>query len=162
LVFNDILPPGMPFYNCAPRQEGLRAGDRRLSPVLRPPATIDLLDNMKAIGFKRSHAGGVVLRRDDMRIPQPSRLLDAGAEARSIASRRTTSQASSPSASATTSCSTSGARDCNEELTKELRETLKLRPPGTGPSRHRQGRGQAYLNPVYLMTDSGARGNVTR
>jgi DNA-directed RNA polymerase subunit beta' len=40
--------------------EGLGAGHRGLLHAqLGRPATIDLLDNMKAIGFKPQHAGGV-------------------------------------------------------------------------------------------------------
>ena len=54
---------------------------------------------------------------------------------------------------------------CREQVTKALIETLKLdrRDPDTGAYFPVEGEeGRRYLNPVYLMSDSGARGNVSQ
>jgi DNA-directed RNA polymerase subunit beta' len=53
---------------------------------------------------------------------------------------------------------------CNEELTKVLVETLKhdRRDPDGSEADIEKGEGTKYLNPVYLMSDSGARGNISQ
>ena len=68
-IFNDILPPGMPFYNYAHSAKG---GSRVIADcykTLGRPATIDLLDNMKELGFKRSTLAGLSFAITDLRIP---------------------------------------------------------------------------------------------
>src|SRR5690606_3213166 len=54
---------------------------------------------------------------------------------------------------------------CREQVTKELMETLKndRRILDTGEYVPvNSDKGSKYLNPVYLMSDSGARGNVSQ
>src|SRR3954467_11566863 len=69
LIFNDILPQGMPFYNTALSAKG---GSRVIADCykfLGRPATIDLLDNMKELGFKNSTLAGLSFAITDLRIP---------------------------------------------------------------------------------------------
>jgi DNA-directed RNA polymerase subunit beta' len=102
-------PPGMPFYNCALGKKGCARVIDDVFAYCGKPATIDLLDDMKSIGFKRSTVAGLSFGVTDLRIPSRSRTCSTPPRSASTASRRTTRTASSPSASATTSCSTSGA-----------------------------------------------------
>src|SRR5690606_36351953 len=53
-IFNDILPREMPFYNFALTSGGQSRVIADCYAKLGRPATIDLLDNMKSLGFKRS------------------------------------------------------------------------------------------------------------
>jgi DNA-directed RNA polymerase subunit beta' len=68
-IFNDILPAKMPFYNYALTSAG---GSRVIADTyaaLGRPATISLLDNMKALGFKRSTLAGLSFGITDIRTP---------------------------------------------------------------------------------------------
>jgi DNA-directed RNA polymerase subunit beta' len=115
----------MPFYNCPLGQKGCGPGHQRLLRARSAArATIDLLDDIKDLGFKLLDAGGLSFGITDLRIPGE----EAGdhrrdPEARRPRSRRTTRTAPSPSASATTSSSTSGPRPRagHQELMKELK-----------------------------------------
>jgi len=69
-IFNDILPPQMPFYNYALTSSG---GSRVIADTyatLGRPATIQLLDDMKALGFKRSTLAGLSFGVTDIRTPE--------------------------------------------------------------------------------------------
>src|SRR5678816_4217973 len=50
-IFNDILPRKMPFYNYALSAKGASRVIADTYAELGRPATIDLLDNMKQLGF---------------------------------------------------------------------------------------------------------------
>jgi DNA-directed RNA polymerase subunit beta' len=72
----------MPFYNCALGKKGCA---RVIDDVYRycgKPATIDLLDDMKEIGFKRSTLAGLSFGVTDLRIPSQAGDARRGAEAR--------------------------------------------------------------------------------
>jgi DNA-directed RNA polymerase subunit beta' len=69
-IFNDILPDEMPFYNYALTSAG---GSRVIADtyaLLGRPATIKLLDDMKALGFKRSTLAALSFGVTDIRTPE--------------------------------------------------------------------------------------------
>src|SRR5690606_21925105 len=51
LIFNDVLPPEMPLYNYPLSQKGAGRVIADCHHLLGRAATIDLLDNIKALGF---------------------------------------------------------------------------------------------------------------
>src|SRR5204862_566597 len=68
-IFNDVLPPKMPFYNYALPSAG---GSRVIADCyaqLGRPATIALLDDMKMLGFRRSTLAGLSFGVTDIRSP---------------------------------------------------------------------------------------------
>src|SRR6201999_3220802 len=79
VIFNDILPKDMPFYNYALTSAG---GSRVIADTyaeLGRPATIKLLDDMKALGFKRSTLAGLSFGITDIRSPDTKQsILDEG------------------------------------------------------------------------------------
>src|SRR5882757_882296 len=78
-IFNDILPKAMPFYNYALTSKGASRVIADTYATLGRPATIDLLDNMKALGFKRSTLAGLSIGVTDIRAPESKeRILDEG------------------------------------------------------------------------------------
>ena len=78
LLFNDILEPGMPFYNCALGKKGCSRVIDDTYAYRGRPATIALLDNMKEIGFKRSTTAGLSFGIADLRIPaRKQEIIDA-------------------------------------------------------------------------------------
>jgi len=164
VLFADILEPGMPFYNCALGKKGCaRVIDDAFAYCGRGP-TIDLLDRMKETGFKQSTLAGLSIGITDLRIPDAKKeLLDQSQkladrieknyERGIITERERYNQLLDIWA------------HCREQITKKLIETLKndRREPTTGKYVPIDGKtGAFYLNPVYLMSDSGARGNVSQ
>ena len=162
-IFNDILPKGVPFYNCTLAKKG---GSRVIDDTfmrLGRAATLDLLDGMKELGFKQSTLAGLSFGVTDLRIPkakyeeidktqkkvdQVERAYEAGA----ITERERYNQLLDLWA------------HCREEVTKHLVETLKndRRDENGNPVPLDSKEGKLYLNPVYLMSDSGARGNISQ
>ncbi len=163
LIFNDILADGMPFYNCALGKKGCSRVIADTYAMRGRPATIDILDRLKDIGFKRSTVAGLSFGITDLRIParkQP--IIDA-----------TQKRADRVEKQYYAGAITERERyqqlldlwtHCGEQVTKalliELREDRRDDAEQPVPIESKDGR--RYLNPVWLMSDSGARGNVTQ
>src|SRR5687768_11626474 len=69
VLFNDQLPTEMPFYNYALPSAGQSRVIADCYAQLGRPATIKLLDDMKALGFKRSTLAGLSFGITDIRSP---------------------------------------------------------------------------------------------
>ncbi len=163
LILNDILEDGMPYYNCSLGKKGCaRVIDDTYARSGRP-ATIDLLDKLKETGFKNSTVAGLSFGITDLRIPaakysiieatqkkvnRVEKAFDAGA----ITERERYNQLLDL------------WTHCREEVTKELLKELKndRRDEKGLPVPIDSTEGSMYLNPVWLMSDSGARGNVSQ
>ncbi len=163
LLFSEILERGMPFYNCALGKKGCARVIDDAYIYCRRPGTIDLLDKMKEIGFKQSTVAGLSFGITDLRIPEAkTTLLDEAQkqvdriekryERGIITARERYNQLLDIWA------------HCREQVTKKLVETLKQdrRDEDGNPVSIESKQGKHYLNPVYLMSDSGARGNVSQ
>ena len=72
IILNDILPEKMPFYNCSLSQKGLVRLVADCHELLGRSQTIDLLDDVKELGFKQSTLAGLSFGITDMRVgPSP-------------------------------------------------------------------------------------------
>jgi len=170
LHFSEILPKGMPFYNCALGKKGAARVIDDTYARRGKAATIRLLDDMKEAGFRFSTVSGLSFGITDLRIPEEKeRLIEAARKQVKKAHR-----------SYDTGAITDGERrnqvleawsKCRAEISDHLMETLKYdwRDPATGrevpvPSKepNTKPHGRRYLNPVYLFADSGARGNKSQ
>jgi len=72
-IFNDILPPGMPFYNYELDKRGVQALISDCHRLLGRDATLELLDDLKDLGFKASTRAGLSFSTGDIRVP-PTKL----------------------------------------------------------------------------------------
>ncbi|MHC4446923.1 MAG: DNA-directed RNA polymerase subunit beta', partial [Planctomycetota bacterium] len=164
IMFNDILGEGMPFYNCTLGKAGCsRVVDDTYARLGRP-ATLEVLDDMKEIGFKTSTISGLSIAITDLRVPATKQQLidetqkkvdrvEKNYEAGAITERERHNQLLDLWA------------HCREQITKRLVETLShdRRDPETGEELAIDATGgRRYLNPVYLMSTSGARGNISQ
>ncbi len=163
VLFADILHKGMPYYNCALGKKGCARVIDDVYLYCGKPATIQLLDDMKSVGFRRSTVAGLSFGVTDMRIPRVKQdMLDAAQK------RVNRVEKNYENGIITERERYNQLLDiwshCNEELTKVLVETLKndRRHPDGSEANIETGEGKKYLNPVYLMADSGARGNITQ
>ena len=69
IMFNEILEPGMPFYNHDLDKKGLANIIADCHLLLGRDATLRLLDNMKEAGFKAATRAGLSFGKDDMVVP---------------------------------------------------------------------------------------------
>ena len=69
VIFNDILPEGMPFYNLSLNKEQVNGIVANCHALLGRPATIKLLDDIKALGFHWATRAGVSFSVEDLKIP---------------------------------------------------------------------------------------------
>ena len=164
LLFNDVCPPNMPFYNCALGKKGCSRVIDDVYFYNGKPATINFLDAMKEIGFKRSTIAGLSFGVNDLRIPaKKMELIDAAQKkvdrvekafhAGALTERERYNQLLDIWA------------HCREQVVKELVSELKHdHRDDQGEIKAIDGSdgGKPYLNPVFLMSDSGARGNISQ
>lgn len=147
-LFNDILPAGMPFYNMLITSKASARIIADCHKILGRAKTIELLDNIKDLGFKQATLSGVSFSVSDLVIPQNKwRIIQAAErvveqinkayERGAITELERYNQLIDVWTHATT------------QVSKEMMDAL------AGDTRD----GKKYLNPVFMMADSGARGS---
>ncbi len=161
LIFNDMLPAEMPMYNYPLSQKGAGRVIADCHHQLGRAKTIDLLDRIKELGFRHSTLAGLSIGIRDLRIPAAKSRIIAAAQKRVDQIERSYNQG------AITPMERHNqlidvwvhARELvTEEMMKELRSDRREADGTYVPAG--EDRGDLYLNPIYLMTDSGARGSV--
>ena len=160
-IFNDILPPKMPFYNYPLSSKG---GSRVIADcyrILGRPATIDLLDDMKELGFKRSTLAGLSFAITDLRIPTKKPEIIEAAQKKADRVEKNMNLGAITERERYNALLDIWAH-AREEVTKEMMDELKFdtRSDLGEPLQPRDPKGKPYLNPVALMADSKARGSV--
>ncbi len=161
IIFNDILPPEMPYYNCPLSQKGLVRVVDDCHHLLGRAATIDLLDDIKDLGFKSSTLAGLSFGATDMRVPRDKRqIIDAAQKSVDRIER------------AFKEGSLTGLERYNQviDVWIHARELVTAAMMKELKNDYRDDRGgyrwpgdedaAPYLNPIFLMTESGARGSV--
>ncbi|HZZ42209.1 MAG TPA: DNA-directed RNA polymerase subunit beta' [Tepidisphaeraceae bacterium] len=163
-IFNDVLPKAMPFYNMALTSAGQSRVIADCYAQLGRPATIDLLDNMKQLGFKRSTLAGLSFGITDIRTPDTkATILDEGQKKAdrveknyrmgAITDQERYSQLLDIWAHA------------RKQVTDDLMTALEndYRDDGGHPISKEEGlkkKMPRYLNPINMMATSKARGSV--
>ncbi|UCD29878.1 MAG: DNA-directed RNA polymerase subunit beta' [Planctomycetota bacterium] len=161
LIFNDILPKEMPFYNYPLSQKGAGRVIDDCHYQLGRSATVEALDTIKEIGFRYSTLAGLSFGINDLRIPAAkSRIIAAAQKTVDRIERGYQHGAITPMERHNQLIDV--WVHARELVTEEMMRELKY------DRRDEQGdyipvgeeRGKWYLNPIFLMTDSGARGSV--
>jgi len=163
ILFSEILPDGMPFYNCSIGKKGCARVIDDTYDYNGRAATIDLLDALKEIGFKRSTLAGLSFGITDLRIPDSKQGILDEAQQKVVRVEKNFDRGIITERERYNQLLDIWSH-CREELTKKLIETLKTdrRHEDGSYADIAAGEGDAFLNPVYLMSDSGARGNVSQ
>ncbi|MCL6502432.1 MAG: DNA-directed RNA polymerase subunit beta', partial [Pirellulales bacterium] len=155
VMFNDCLPAGMPFYNTPMRSSELARVISDCYQMLGRRATIELLDNMNRTGFRESTRSGLSFATDDLITPFSKAKIIAEAEKKVLKHQREYQRG----------MITDGERynqvldawtDAHQKITKEMMAELEKDRGDRQPTRRRPG----YVNPIFLMAHSGARGGV--
>jgi DNA-directed RNA polymerase subunit beta' len=149
VVFNDILPEGMVYYNYELSKGSIGEVISHCHKRLGKDATLRLLDGIKELGFKAATRAGLSFSKDDMRMPTKKAAIIADAE----------KQVDGIERNFRAGVITGGERynqiiDCwthaRERIGREMMIELQ----------NDQIDGKPYLNPIYLMANSGARGSI--
>ncbi len=146
--FNAMLPEGMPYYNTPLRSGDLATVISDCYELLGRRSTIDLLDSMNQLGFHESTLSGLSFATDDLITPPSKTKIIASAEKSVLRIMKLYQRG----------IITEGERynqvldawtHAREQITTEMMRELESdrRFPG-------------YVNPIFLMAHSGARGGV--
>jgi len=163
-LFSEILADGMPFYNCALGKKGCARVIDDTYARLGRPRTIDVLDAMKEIGFKTSTVSGLSFGITDLRVPEDKFKLIAETQKKVDRVERAFDNGAITERERHNQLLDLWAQ-CREQVVKKLVEALRndRRDGATGRERPIDSKeGNRYLNPVYLFSDSGARGNISQ
>jgi len=150
VIFNDILPEGMDFYNFQMNKKALNRVVADCNARLGRTATIKLLDQMKRLGFHYATMSGLSFSVEDLLAPPNKQRLIA--EAEQVVSRIEKNWREGHI--------TEGERhhqivdvwtQVRDKVWDELMQTLRYAERKDEP---------LYVNPIYLMANSGARGSM--
>ncbi len=148
IIFHEIIPTELPFYNFPLNQKALNRIIAESFARLGRQATINLLDSMKATGFKYSTRAGLSFSLVDLRTPEKKVGILEKTQATVDKIQRNFKRGAI----------TEGERynrvidewnSASEQVAKEMLEALRSHRINDKP----------YLNPVFLMMESGARGS---
>ena len=151
VVFNDILHPKMPYYNLALGQKQLQAIIADCYQLLGRRETIKLLDDMKDNGFRESTRSGLSFATDDLRTASNKEqiLVDAEKEvAKAMKNYQRGAITDQERYNKVLDVWTHAREQITAKMMEELRNDVRD--------------GQVYLNPIFLMAESGARGGVAQ
>jgi len=148
IIFNDILPPKVPFYNYQLNKKSLMQVISECHRIAGNSATIKLLDSIKMLGFKFATLSGLSFSKDDLRIPPDKEdILKDADEKVSVVEKNyhdgilTNSERYSQIIDIWTYAREKVSKSMMEYLRNDTRD------------------GKPYINPVSVMVDSGARGS---
>ncbi|MBI1190738.1 MAG: DNA-directed RNA polymerase subunit beta' [Tepidisphaera sp.] len=162
-LFADVLSPGMPFYNCALGKKGCARVIDDCYAIAGRASTIDILDRLKEMGFKQATLAGLSFGITDLRIPLEKQALLDEAQKKVDRIEKNYDRGIITARERYNQLLDIWSH-CREEVQKKLVATLKSdRRDADGNELAADTKaGRAYLNPVYLMIDSGARGNISQ
>ncbi len=154
VIFNDILHPKMAFYDLPLTNKHLSRIIADCYQILGRRETIDLLDRMKVIGFRESTRSGLSFASSDLRTPaiKETILKEKDKDVDKLRKAFERGLITGPQRYNEVIEIWNKARlEITEHMMKELKEDRR-------PDEH--GDLKPYLNPIYLMAHSGARGGV--
>ncbi len=149
IIFNEALPRGMPFYNKQQDKSALRRVIADCFEYLDRRSTIEVLDTIKEMGFHYATTSGISFGADDFYVPEEKIAIIAEADKKAMKFHKAyqrgliTGQERHRNVIETWSHAV-------EEISTVLIERLR------NDTRY----GGDYINPVYVMAKSGARGST--
>jgi DNA-directed RNA polymerase subunit beta' len=149
IMFNEILEEGMPFYNHDLDKKGLANIIADCHLLLGRDATLRLLDNLKESGFKAATRAGLSFGKDDMVVP-PTKdkiIQQTQKEVEKIHTAHQRGIITEGERYLKVIDSWTHARErIGEDMLHELRNDTR--------------EGRLYVNPIFCMVSSKARGSV--
>ena len=148
-IFNDILPDEAPFYNMSVSQRQVKKVISDCFEIVGGSRTITLLDDIKDLGFKYATLAGLSFGVTDLRIPLAKQeIIDMTQKSVDKIEKNFQS-----------GVLTEGER-YNQIIDAWTHARVAVTSAMMDGLRDDVRDGKPYLNPIYLMSDSGARGSV--
>ena len=148
-LFNDILPDAMPFYNMVMDKKQLGKVIQECHEICGSAATVDLLDAIKEIGFKQATLAGLSFGLFDLRIPpQKQAIIDV-----------TQKRVDRILKNYQNGVLTDGER-YNQVIDAWTHARVAVTEAMMDAMQNDTREGRPYLNPIWVMRHSGARGSV--
>ena len=154
VVFNDILKPQMAFYDLALGSKYLSRIIADCYQVLGRRETIALLDRMKEIGFRESTKSGLSFAASDLRTPKSKDAILREKD-KEVEKLRKSYERGLMTDQERYNKTIDHWNEAREMITKQLMTDL-----AADRREDETGRVVPYLNPIYLMAHSGARGGI--
>jgi DNA-directed RNA polymerase subunit beta' len=148
VIFNDSIPAGLPFFNGTLKKKGLQSLVNYSHIRLGHEMTVQMLDDLKTLGFLYATKAGISIGIDDLVTPEAKKTLVAKAESDVIDVEQQYLDG----------VITNGERynkvvaiwsEVTDKVAKEMFKAMDQREKDTGE-----------LNPILVMSDSGARGSA--
>ncbi|HKO32320.1 MAG TPA: DNA-directed RNA polymerase subunit beta' [Candidatus Limnocylindria bacterium] len=143
VIFNTVIPGELGFINRIMDRKGLKALIAQCYRELGPAATTSLVDGIKTLGFHYATVAGITIGIDDIRVPKEKVALLADADAR--------------------------VNDIDREFRKgfitddeRYTQTVDVWRATTDEVTEKMLNGLDKRGSVWMITHSGARGNVTQ
>ena len=147
VILNDNLPEDMPFINGLLKKKGLAQLVQYCYLKFGLVVTVSMLDNIKNLGFLYATRAGISIGIDDMVVPASKPQLVKNAEKEVVAVE---------------SQYQDGAITTGERYNKIIEIWSKVTERVSDEmfqAMEEDDRTGRYLNPIYIMADSGARGS---
>ncbi len=148
VLFNKILPQGMPFYNVEQRSSELARVISDSYEFIGRRATIELLDDMNQLGFKQATLSGLSFGTDDLITPDTKGKIISDAEKTVLKFNKLFQRGVITEVERYNQVLDAWTH-AREQITAEMMTGLE-----------NDYRTDGYVNPIYLMAHSGARGGV--
>ena len=148
VIFNDQIPPGLPFFNGTLKKKGLQSLVNYCHIRLGHEMTVKMLDDLKNLGFLYATKAGISIGIDDLVTPEAKKDLVAKAERDVIEVDKQYRDG----------VITNGERynkviaiwsEVTDKVAKEMFKAMDAREKATNEQ-----------NPILIMSDSGARGTA--
>jgi DNA-directed RNA polymerase subunit beta' len=148
VIFNDQIPPGLPFVNGTLKKKGLQSLVNYCHIRLGHEMTVKMLDDLKNLGFLYATRAGISIGIDDLVTPDAKRDLVARADRDVIEVDKQYRDG----------VITNGERynkviaiwsEVTDKVAKEMFSAMDAREKATNEA-----------NPILIMSDSGARGTA--
>ena len=149
IMFNMMLPDGLDFYNYPLKSGDLAVVISDCYQSLGRRETIDLLDDMNQLGFRESTRSGLSFATDDLVTPDSKEKIVAAAEKEVLKFRKHYERGVITEQERYNKVLDTWTH-ARESITKEMMAAMETDYRG----------GMGYVNPVFLMAHSGARGGV--
>ncbi len=147
--FNQMLPEGMDFYNYPMRSGDLAKVISDCYQRLGRKATINLLDDMMQLGFRESTRSGLSFATDDLVTPDTKSKFIGEAEKTVMKYKKLYDRGV-----------ITGPERYNQVLDTWTHAREAITTDMMAAMEHDVREGGWYVNPVYLMAHSGARGGI--
>jgi DNA-directed RNA polymerase subunit beta' len=149
VLFNMMLPNGMDFYNSPLKGSDMAAVISDCYARLGRKATIDLLDNMNQLGFRESTKSGLSFGTDDLVTPDSKHQYIAETEKEVMKLKKNYDRGFMTQQERYRSVLDLWTH-AREKITKDMLDAME----------NDDHLGAWYVNPVFLMSRSGARGGI--